>query len=127
MSKKEIQLSSDSYNDAKKDRATAALKTVFQDLNNVQRLVNASLFGSDIENRTQESLKMASFIASKADEGDLNLQATQLMTDSIQELSKIVLRAKAANPLFPNEIVDAVTKTTVDANISLKLTEEVFK
>lgn len=111
----------------KKEKAIAAIKTVFKDVNTLQQIVSASLFDSDIDSLTQGSLEMARLIVSKADKGVLILQPVQLVTESILELSMLILKAKAANPLISDDLVNAVTKTATDANEALKLTEEALE
>jgi hypothetical protein len=127
MSKKELQADNNSRTESKFNAAVAALKKVQTDINHVQVIANASLFGSEIDKRTQEVSKDVASIVSKADQGILNLKEVTFMSHAITELLQLIIQAKMKNPLIPSDLVDAITTSEMDAKEALKLTQQVLE
>jgi len=126
MAKKDTSFGHISSNSEKKEKAIAAINTVFKDMNSVYTIVRSANFNTSLYDKTEQVFKNVSSIVSQTNNQALNLKKIQLMTKSIIELSYVLIKAKESNPLISDELIDLITQTSHDANTALKLTKEVF-
>ena len=119
MSKKELK---DNSNELF-EKAISALKAVLSDLNHVQAIINASMPNSNFESLTQNCLNRARVIIFQTDQGLLSVKEVSALNEEIRNLAELIIREKANNPLFSNELVTVISKTSKDAYLALELTE----